>query len=169
MAREMHKKECKTCKNCGKSFKVFYSEIKKGVGLFCNRKCYYQYVKLHPIRGCLGKHWKHTAEYKKRLSLSRMGKNNPNYISGSTKTRRAKTQRIKNWRLKVFNRDDFTCQECNKKGGDINAHHIIFWSEDKDKRFLIGNGVTLCVPCHKYVHSFYKNIRHYEKENSKIA
>ena len=148
------KKQPKICKLCDKPFMAFYSEIKRGGGLFCNRECWDKYSKLHPILGALGKHWKHTADYKKRLSLARMGEKNPAYIDGSSKQRRGKTQRIKIWRNKVFKRDDWTCQECDKRGGDKNAHHIIFWTDDKTKRFLIGNGVTLCIPCHKYIHRF---------------
>jgi hypothetical protein len=144
----------RTCRSCSKEFKTFNSEIKRGGGLFCNRKCWIEYTRKFPIRGALGKHWKHTKEYKKKLSLARMGEKNPAYIDGSSKQRRGKTQRIKIWRNKVFKRDDWTCQECDKRGGDKNAHHIIFWTDDRTKRFLVGNGVTLCIPCHKYIHRF---------------
>ena len=149
----------KSCKNCNKEFKTFNSEIKRGGGLFCNRNCWNVFVKEHPElhKGSSGKHWKLSRDYKKRLSLARMGEKNPAYIDGSSKYRsgkRGKTQKIKNWRNKVFRRDEWTCQECDKKGGDKNAHHIIFWTDDKTKRFLVGNGVTLCIPCHKYIHRF---------------
>ena len=107
----------------------------------------------------LGKHWKHTAEYKKKLSLARMGKNNPVYVDGSSVKRRAKTQRMKNWRLAVFKRDDYRCQECGQRGGTLNAHHIQLWSERPAERFKIRNGVTLCLNCHKYVHRFEREFR----------
>jgi len=28
------------------------------------------------------------------------------------------------WRKSVFERDDYTCCECGKQGGTLNAHHI---------------------------------------------
>lgn len=56
------------------------------------------------------------------------------------------------WRVKVFTRDNFTCQLCNKVGGKLNAHHIKRFSKDKANRLNIANGITLCVERHKLVH-----------------
>ncbi len=155
--QQVGKKIIKECKKCGVQFSVYISDLKRGRRrLFCNNECRVKFCKIFPPKG-----WKHTADYKKRLSLSRMGEKNPNYISGSTKKRRGKTQRNKIWRNKVFKRDDYECQECEKRGGYKEAHHIIFWSEDKKKRFLVGNGVTLCFSCHKNIHRterIYKNL-----------
>lgn len=54
------------------------------------------------------------------------------------------------WRKAVFERDDYTCQCCFKRGGIIlNADHIKPFSKFPDIRFDINNGRTLCVPCHK--------------------
>ena len=68
----------------------------------------------------------------------------------------------KQWRNNIFERDDFTCQECSQKGGKLNADHInpfsVIIQENKIKTFKqalkceelwdINNGRTLCVPCH---------------------
>ena len=56
------------------------------------------------------------------------------------------------WRRKVFERDNYTCQMCGEKGCRLNAHHIIHWAMDKDKRYDETNGITLCENCHKKVH-----------------
>lgn len=59
---------------------------------------------------------------------------------------------VKEWRRKVFERDDYTCQECGEKGGKIHAHHIEPWSEEPSKRLEIDNGITLCIECHSEKH-----------------
>lgn len=57
-----------------------------------------------------------------------------------------------NWRKAVFERDEYTCQRCKKKGGNLNAHHIKKWSKHPSLRYEISNGLTLCKICHKEVH-----------------
>jgi len=66
------------------------------------------------------------------------------------------------WRSDIFTRDDYTCQHCNKRGGDLEAHHIKQFSkiiEDNnvdtmekalscDELWNINNGLTLCKECH---------------------
>lgn len=51
----------------------------------------------------------------------------------------------KEWRKRVFERDGFSCalrgEDCS---GKIVAHHIIRWSDSKEKRFDLNNGITLC-------------------------
>lgn len=63
------------------------------------------------------------------------------------------SSRYKRWRDAVFVRDDYTCQNCGRRGGSLNAHHISPWANDKERRYDVSNGVTLCEQCHKKVHS----------------
>jgi 5-methylcytosine-specific restriction endonuclease McrA len=70
------------------------------------------------------------------------------------------------WRSDVFTRDDFTCQKCFVRGGQLHAHHIKHFSkiiEDNNIQSLeeakvcqelwnINNGITLCETCHKQEH-----------------
>lgn len=52
------------------------------------------------------------------------------------------------WRKQVFERDNYTCQHCLKKGSKLQAHHIENFSSNIDLRFHIDNGITLCKECH---------------------
>jgi len=95
----------------------------------------------------------------------------------------------KEWTKKVFKRDDYTCQDCEKKGGNLEAHHkksfvIILqdflqeynqFSPIEDKETLVRlaitykpfwdilNGKTLCKDCHKKykikIHSGLRSIK----------
>lgn len=52
------------------------------------------------------------------------------------------------WRKAIFKRDDYTCQECNKKGCYLEAHHIKPFAYFPKLRFILSNGLTLCKECH---------------------
>ena len=147
------KKIHKNCRECSKPFFTYKAQIDKGGGSYCCRKCFTDYFKKN-FKPTLGKTWKHTEEYKKKLSISRLGKNNPMYRHGeySGKKRRGLTQPQKEWRKSVFVRDKYTCQSCKKVGGDLQAHHIVPWADSVKLRFDIDNGGTLCVRCHKILH-----------------
>lgn len=62
------------------------------------------------------------------------------------------SSRYRNWRKKVFERDNFTCQHCGQRGGELNAHHVKPFAKYKKLRFEVDNGLTLCVSCHRNVH-----------------
>lgn len=55
----------------------------------------------------------------------------------------------KEWRRHVYQRDDYTCQACGKRGGRLQADHELPFAHFPDLRLEILNGRTLCVPCHK--------------------
>jgi hypothetical protein len=59
----------------------------------------------------------------------------------------------KEWRTKVFERDNFTCVMCGKVGGQLEAHHIKPYVDHLELRVDLDNGITLCKdPCHKNAH-----------------
>lgn len=62
------------------------------------------------------------------------------------------------WRKTVFERDNYTCQKCKVRGGQLEGHHILSWANYPSKRFIINNGITLCKSCHKELHlTIFKN------------
>ena len=82
------------------------------------------------------------------------GENSPNWSGGIYRYgRHVDMGRVeyKEWRRKIFTRDNFTCQNCGIRGGRLNAHHVASWVDYPDKRYDVDNGITLCVECHKKV------------------
>lgn len=80
------------------------------------------------------------------------GENNPNWRGGTTTEamRIRKSKEIENWRKKIFERDNYTCQMlgCNKSEHYLNAHHIKTFSLYPELRLDINNGICLCKVCH---------------------
>jgi hypothetical protein len=97
-------------------------------------------------------------ETKLKISQANSGNKHYNWKGGITPENikiRAKNEYIL-WRKAVFERDDWTCQKCGKRGLSINAHHIRNFSQYPELRFAINNGITLCKDCHKLFHKIYK-------------
>lgn len=59
-----------------------------------------------------------------------------------------KSWQYSQWRKAVFEKDNYTCQKCRKRGGRLHAHHLYEFSEYEELRFHIKNGHTLCKSCH---------------------
>lgn len=120
---------------------------------------------IHP-KGMLGKH--HTEESKKIMRDKRMG-NKSGFWKGGKTTLRQKILNLpkyKKWRLDIFKRDNYICQDCGKAG--VEAHHKINFSVIIKKNKIktinqaisckalwnLDNGKTLCSKCHhKITHS----------------
>jgi 5-methylcytosine-specific restriction endonuclease McrA len=108
-------------------------------------------------------------------------KDNPNWKNGITPLRHLirTSENSENWRTSVFERNNYTCQECgDNKGGNLEVHHIKSFnsilqeflnqysqfSPIDDKETLvrlattyepfwdINNGITLCRECHNRKH-----------------
>jgi len=108
----------------------------------------------------LGK--KHTEEAKKKISKNRRGKSigsdNPMWKGGISRTHKTGyySSEYKEWREKVFKRDNYTCQNCGKHGSKnyLTAHHIKSFSEYPELRFDVDNGKTLCEDCHSLTDNY---------------
>jgi len=107
------------------------------------------------------KHTKKTIEkLKKDPRVRHYGKNHWNWKGGIGVHSRKfyKSDGYYAWRLKVYERDNFICQYCGyDKGKYLNAHHLIsvntcLKNNWLDLIFVLENGITLCIECHKKIH-----------------
>ena len=74
----------------------------------------------------------------------------------------------RHWRTSVFERDNYTCQKCKQKSGNLEAHHIKAFSlilkenniktlddaRNCNELWDINNGQTLCKDCHKLTDNY---------------
>jgi predicted nucleic acid-binding Zn ribbon protein len=116
----------KECITCGKKFK-FHPNQKN-----CSRECGVKYMK-KTRGGELNSNWKGG-----RLTINQKIRASELY---------------KEWRIAVFTRDKYTCQECGQIGHSLHAHHIKSFSQFPDLRMELSNGITLCEICHSKKHS----------------
>lgn len=113
----------------------------------------------------------HSEETKRKISIARTGQKLPkasetkrgkpiyknrgenhyNWRGGISPERAILGMSIeyREWRTSVFKRDDYTCQECWTRGGELNADHIEPYCLNKELALDIDNGRTLCVECHR--------------------
>lgn len=125
-----------SCDGCGKLMLVVPYRVKNHKYQFCSHKCY----KIH-----IGKFF----------SGENNNNYNPNLSDGERGTRR-NIQGYDDWRLKVYERDKFTCVRCgDNRGGNLTAHHKDGYHWCKERRTDVSNGVTLCETCHIDFHSIY--------------
>jgi 5-methylcytosine-specific restriction endonuclease McrA len=131
----------------------------KGINMWADKE--------HP-RGTLGmkfnKRRKISEETREKLRKSHYGlkypsicgSKHPNWKGGITPKNEAirKSAEFRNWRRKVFERDNYTCQICSKHGGYLHADHIKPFSLYPELRFKIKNGRTLCKACHYQTNTF---------------
>jgi len=146
------------CFTCGKEIYRPKSRLKAYERHYCSRKC------------------QNKSPYKREISSKRMKKNNPmcdqkikniayqkileywrthkspNFIDGSSRNRRYTRGKWLRFAKEIYKRDHYTCQICGKKGGLLNAHHILPWAGNPQGAFDKNNVITLCTSCHNKIH-----------------
>ena len=124
------------CAFCNKEMLRTENYIKQRQNLFCSYECYSDYMSKYLV-----------------------GENNPNYdpsISQEDREIRRNFDGYAYWRREVYKIDSYTCQCCgDDKGSNLVAHHILNYSQHKELRTDINNGITLCKICHKEFHDTY--------------
>jgi len=119
-----------------------------------------------------GKHWNLSEETKRKMIVAK------NHISQETRQKLREAHKgdkshlwkggitpknklvragmeYRLWRESVFTRDDYTCQKCGVRGVILNPHHIKNFSDYRELRFAIDNGITFCETCHIEFHNKY--------------
>lgn len=148
--------ENKVCKACEKTF---INRQPNGSTLknkqFCSRKCALKVI----VRK---KGYSLSEEHKKKIGDAQRGSQGNNWRGGITPVnkRLRLTPAYKLWRKSVFERDDYTCQFCGERGGELNADHIKPFSKYEELRHDVENGRTLCVGCHRTTDTYAKNIKY---------
>jgi len=126
------------CGTCLTEFKspVYLQNIKKDK--YCSRECY---RKSQPGR---------TSFRKGKPFPQLRGDKHHNWKGGITPERIKDTNsyRYKTWRRAVFERDNYTCQDCGRRGGKLNADHTYPWKMYPELRYDVRNGWTMCEECH---------------------
>ena len=152
------KSKCSSCSKKGKKFseatRKKLSEANKGYKHFEEAKKKMKGKKFsEEHRKNLSKTLKGrklSEEHRKKMSLvhhKRLG-TDPNRDKGVRET-----LEYHKWRRDVLERDDYTCQSCYKRGGKLQTHHIFAVCHHPEEATKLMNGITLCKPCHKMVHS----------------
>lgn len=153
------------CSQCDKRFDKPPCHVARVKAVFCSKSCYDRAQKRRirlvcPV--CDGEFGVRPSEVKKYKCCSlictqqnRKGANNANWQGGIAKSRRPEmsTAQYKNWRKAVFERDDYTCIDCGKRGGTIEADHSKRWVDSPELRYDVSNGVTRCRLCHVARHT----------------
>lgn len=121
-------------------------------------------------RTCFWKGKKMSEEHRRKVGLANKGSKN-NFWKGGITSLYYQIKSLfeyRQWRSDVFTRDNFTCKECNVRGGDLEVHHIKSFAliirenniknvDDAvkcDELWNINNGKTLCISCHKKTKNF---------------
>ena len=145
-----------TCSNCTKQWEKRADSFKNWSGLCksCSMK------KASVIPHVLEAKRKNGIEVMKRVGKlpipkkenRRRGSNHYNWRGGITKENMQirQSEEMKQWRLAVFTRDNFTCTLCGcGRSGLLEADHIQPFSLFPELRFEVSNGRTLCQRCHE--------------------
>ncbi len=160
-------RKCLICKK-----DIYFTEyfIKNKGKKFCSKNCFHQWEK--------GKHLSKKSEFKKgqisifkgkiRLDCSKRmkGNKNPNWKGGITDNyhQLKNTNEWKVWRKQIFERDNYTCQDCKLKNGngkkiELHPHHLFERNKYPELMFKTWNGRTLCKNCHHKVRGKEKKYR----------
>lgn len=96
--------------------------------------------------------------HRAKIGKSHKGDKNHNWKGGITNENEKirKSPEYKEWRTSVFERDNFTCVKCNRRGCKLHADHIKPFSLYAKLRLDVDNGRTLCESCHRETFTYAK-------------
>ena len=130
---------------------------------FCSTECYHSYVKGKKLTGkaldnaqlsikkALDARMNNPVVRKKwiaKMKKINVGSKNWKWIEDRSKVvnqDERNSEKYKEWRKKVIERDRYKCKINNKDcGGKIEVHHILSWRDYPELRYNVTNGITLC-------------------------
>lgn len=143
------------CPHCNNFYNVIPSELKRG-RKYCSSRCRKASSSFEQIRDKKCRECENLIQRRSTLcrTCANKGTRSPFYIHGKARENWTEreitkaTSEYKNWRKSVFTRDNYTCQNCFKRGGELHANHIKSYRDYPDLRFDVSNGNTLCKKCH---------------------
>ncbi len=100
-------------------------------------------------------------EVREKMSKARLGVRPWNWNGGGSRNRKYTKLQWRKFAKEIYKRDDWTCFDCGKKGGTLNAHHLKPWSRYPQLAFDEMNIITLCLKCHAS--------RHYQKKSNRFC
>ena len=173
-ARSRKQKKEYRCKLCVGVFRAKSCYERRGGNKYCSQKCYHvakrkrkrtfvgnqskerflsafsciQCSVTKLVRPCIAK--KRQFCSLNCLMKSRIGSRNSNWKGGIKPENKAirDSEEYFGWRKLVFERDNYTCQECGQVGWSLHADHIKPFALFPEERFNVANGRTLCKACH---------------------
>ena len=135
------------CEHCGVEFETKIYELERGKSKFCSKSC----ARL-AVSNEISKRFKGRAkslEHRMKISKSNKKTKAPLRKQDRDALRDIrKSFEMNEWRRLVFKRDDYTCQLCGIRGGDLNAHHVLSFVNFPKYRLEVDNGITYCEECH---------------------
>lgn len=113
----------------------------------------------------------HTPERTKKIQSARKKHYDTVGRRSTLVDRLKRTKKYQSWRKVVFERDNYTCVFCSKRGGKLHCDHVIQkaiylkacqYDYNKCMKYAplwdIKNGRTLCYKCHKGTTTYGKNV-----------
>lgn len=155
---------------CGKTFFLTPGQVRPRRGKYCSRECYYKFRV--PVTGTPkgSKRPPFSREWRRKLSEAakkRVGEKNSHWQGGKTPLQFSirNSELYKQWRKRVFERDNYACIMCGTAGNgkNLNADHIVPLSVlirnagiksvaeaiNTKELWDVENGRTLCISCHR--------------------
>lgn len=156
-------KRCRVCKR-----KFYIPRVRKATAHYCSMRCYLP-VTARRIRAIgvahQGRHL--TEKHRQKIGNAHRGPRHWNWAGGISKGRSKVwfTPEYQAWRRAVFRRDNYTCQICGARNPTMHADHKKPFALFPKLRYVVSNGRTLCVKCHRKTPTYgnpwqYKASRH---------
>ena len=142
-----HKRIIRQCNICGKKDNiVFLSKYFDLCSSCAAKERHKQYI--HPFSG---QHLSLETKIKQSCSLRGIELDQFDDFISPIRAIFYRSEENKHWRKSIFERDNYICQECGIRGGNLNVHHILPYRDWKEPEYSlnIDNGITLCVDCHR--------------------